>query len=167
MLSAPTCVGHISKVEITVGEDRHSPAGHCAQLEGEPTAQLDDAGGARRPCDLAVVARREGRCRVGETHHIEGIGGFGAELEHYSTLELNVAVESQVDIAEPWPNQGIARHIAIGAAGADTPEGTRSVVGESCRIEPRRQHAVGGANPAAVRIKERTNAGNRVGAVRV
>ena len=68
-------------------------------LERQPTSQLDDALGALRRGDLAVVARRELRCGVGETHHVEGIGGFGAELERDSMLEGNGAEDSQVDIA--------------------------------------------------------------------
>src|SRR5271154_36115 len=88
-------------------------------LERQPTSQLDDTLGALRPGDLAVVGRVEGRCGVGETHHVEGIGGFSAELECNSMLEGEGAEDSQVDIAEPGPDQGVARYIAIGTAGAN------------------------------------------------
>ena len=58
-------------------------------LERQTASQLDETLAARRPCDLAVVARREGCRRVGEAHNVEGIGCFGAELEHDSMLEGN------------------------------------------------------------------------------
>src|SRR3984885_2248222 len=63
-------------------------------LERQPTSQLDDALGALRRGDLAVVARRDLRCGVGETHHVEGVGGFGSELERDSMLEGNGAEDS-------------------------------------------------------------------------
>ena len=123
--------------------------------------------GARRRGDLAVVARREGRCGIGETHHVECIGGFSAELEDDPMREGDVAEDSQVDIAEPRSDQGVATHIAIGTAGANAPGFAWSVSGERCRIEPRRQHTINGANPAAVRIEGGANAGNPIGAVRI
>ena len=122
-------------------------------LKRQPPSQLDDALGARRPSDLGVVARREGRCRVAETHQIEGIGRFGAELEDDSMLEGNVAEDSQVDIAEARSENGVTRHIAICATMSGAPREAGSVVSESCRIEPRRHLTVGGANPAAMNCK--------------
>src|SRR5580704_9350269 len=80
-------------------------------LERQPTSQLDDTLGALRTGDLGVIARREGRCRVAETHQVEGIGGFSAELEDDSVLEVNVTEDSQVDIAESRSENGVARHI--------------------------------------------------------
>ena len=61
------------------------------------------------------------RCRVADTHPVQGIGGFGTELEHDSMLEGNVAEDSQIHVAEPRSENGVARHIAIGAARADAP----------------------------------------------
>ena len=72
-------------------------------LEGEPAAELDDARGACRTGDLAIVARRKVGCGVVETHNVEDIGSLTAELELDSMLEPNVAEDPQVDIAEPRP----------------------------------------------------------------
>lgn len=153
---------------------RHRPlrgAGRTLSLRGfdlecQPTSQLDNTLGALRPGDLGVVTRREGCCRVAETHQVEGIGGFSAELEDDSVLEGNVAEDSQVDIAESRSENGVARHIAIGATRSDAPWEAGAVVSESCRIEPRRHLTVGGANPAAVMAEDGVNAGNGVGTVR-
>jgi len=137
-----------------------------AALEGQSTSQLDDALGALSPGDLAVVARREGRCRVADTHPVQGIGGFGTELERYSMLEGKGAEDSQIHIAEPRSDDGVARHIAIGAPRANAPGEPRAVFSESRRVVPRRQFTVLGANAATV-IELGANARNGVWAVRV
>src|ERR1700733_10387936 len=111
-------------------------------LECQPTSQLDNALGSLRPGDLAVVARREGRCWVADTHPVQGIGGFGTELERDSMLEGKAAEDSQIHVAEPRSENGVARHIAIGAPWADPPGEAGSVGSESCRVEPRRQLTV-------------------------
>ncbi len=76
-------------------------------------------------------------------------------------FELNIAEDSQVNIAEPRPDQGVARHIAIGATGTDTSRLAGTIGCERSSIEPRRQHTVGGANPAAVWIEFGANGRNR------
>src|SRR5271170_6576850 len=102
-----------------------------AALEGQSTSQLDDALGALSPGDLAVVARREGRCRVADTHPVQGIGGFGTELERYSMLEGKCAEDSQIHVAEPRSENGVARHIAISAT---RPDAGRSRADASSRV---------------------------------
>ena len=82
--------------------------------------------------------------------HVQGIGGFGTELERDSMLEGKCAEDSQIHIAEPRSENGVARHIAIGATRPDATDNARTVVLERCRIEPRRQFASTGANPAAM-----------------
>jgi hypothetical protein len=88
-------------------------------------------------------------------------------LEDDSTLEGDVAEQPQIDIAEPRTDQGVATHVAIGAARANAPGDAGTVGREGSRIEPRRQHTVGGANPAAVGIEHGTNARDSIGAARV
>jgi len=59
-------------------------------LERQPTSHLQDALGARRRGDLAIVARREACSGVWEAHQVEDIGGLAAELEDHSMLEVDV-----------------------------------------------------------------------------
>src|SRR5271170_1868133 len=100
-------------------------------LERQSTSQLDDTLGALRPGDLGVIARREGRCRVADTHPVQGIGGFGTELERYSMLEGKGAEDSQIHVAEPRSENGVARHIAISAT---RPDAGRSRADASSRV---------------------------------
>ena len=81
--------------------------------------------------------------------HVQGIGGFGTELERDSMLEGKGAEDSQIHIAEPRSENGIARHIAIGATRADASGDAWSVGSESCRIEPRRQLTVRWRKPGS------------------
>ena len=120
---------------------------------------------ACRRGDLSVVARREACGGVVETHPVEDIGGLAAKLEHHSPLELNVAEEPQIDIPEPRPIEAAAAYVAVRAIGADAPSHAGPVRCVGCRIKPLGQHAVVGANPAAVRVKHGVNAGNRIGAL--
>ena len=73
------------------------------------------------PVILPSLPDERDRCRVADTHPVQGIGGFGAELEHDSMLEVNAAEDSQIHVAEPRSDHGVARHIAIGATRADAP----------------------------------------------
>ena len=88
-------------------------------LEREPAAHLDDALGACSRGDLAIVARPEVCGGVAEAHQVEDIGGLAAQLEHDSTLELNVAEEPHIDIFEPGTKQAIAADIAVREARAN------------------------------------------------
>ena len=119
-------------------------------LEGQPASHLDDALRTRRRGDLAKVGRGETASGIRETHHIEYIGGFTAELELYSTLELRGVKETQVNISEPWPIKAVASYVAVRAAGADAAHDTGSI-GCVCRlVEPLTQLTAGGAHPATV-----------------
>jgi len=149
--------------------ERHSSAARTdkfegIQLEGQTASHLQDALGAGSRRDLAIVARREGSGGVGETYQVEDIGGFAAELEHHSTLELNVAEKSHIDIPEPRSIESVAAYVAVRATGPDTPCHTGPISCEGCRIEPCTRYTVGGANPAAVRVKFGADTGNQVGA---
>ena len=105
--------------------------------------------------------------RVAETHPVHDVGHFDAELEGNSMLEVNVAEQRSIHILETRPGQGVACHVAIGAARADAAYCTRAVGYErsaskvrlvAYAVEPLRHHAGwalagGAAYTAAVRIE--------------
>ena len=119
-------------------------------LEVQPAPYLNDALGARGRGDLAKVGRGVAASGVRETHHIEDIGDLAAELEFHSMLELRGVKETQVDISEPWPIQGVAAYVAVRAAGANATQDTGSIGRVCCLVEPLIQLTADGADTAAV-----------------
>ena len=56
-------------------------------------------------------------------------------------LEGNVAEQARIHILEARSNQGVALHVAIGAARADATGQARPVGRERCVVEPCRRYA--------------------------
>src|ERR1700751_1860690 len=138
------CSSCLSCFRVFLFQDEESPAlfipkqasAHCPKSdasEREPGADLNESRtGCRR--NFAVKRRGKVRGRRVETHHVEGIGGFTAYLQHESLTEADVAEDAQIDIAITGRTKIVARSIPIGSVRPYAK--SRSVVSERVDIEP-------------------------------